>query len=216
MIFLAAGTALYAVVGADAWYFQLRRRNIASNDAAQAAADRGQELLPNPDVRACILEAARCAPAWSLVALYFVSFGGFLALTAWLPAYWSVYYRFSPTSAGTLTALFSLSASASRVVGGFCADRLGGRRTCRMAFYALLGGSLVMAFASQVAVSTIAELLMAIGMGFANGGVFKMVPEYVPDAVGGAAGLVGGLGAFGGFVLPPTLAAFVQRAGVEG
>lgn len=61
-----------------------------------------------------------------------------------------------------------------------------------------------------------AELAMALGMGFANVAVFKMLPEYVPDAVDGAAGLVGGLGAFGGFLLPPMLAALVQLAGVEG
>src|SRR5262249_39893556 len=121
-----------------------------------------QQLFPKPDARAFMLEAARCAPAWSLVSLYFVSFGGFLALTAWLPVYWSIYYRFSSTLPRTLTALFSLRPSASRVVGGFCADRIGGRRTRRMAFYAVLGGSLVMAFASHVAVSTLAELVMAI------------------------------------------------------
>ena len=85
-----------------------------------------------------------------------------------------------------------------------------------MAFLTVIGGSIVMASSSQVSVSLAAELAMALGMGFANAAVFKMLPEYVPDAVGGAAGLVGGLGAFGGFLLPPMLAAFVQLAGVEG
>jgi NNP family nitrate/nitrite transporter-like MFS transporter len=192
------------------------QRDMTDDDAARAAEKRGQELFPNPDARACILEAARSAPAWALVALYFVSFGGFLALTAWLPAYWSVYHRLSSTSAGTFAALFSLTASGSRVGGGFIADRIGGRQACRIAFLTVIGGSIVMASASQVSVSLAAELAMALGMGFANAAVFKMLPEYVPDAIGGAAGLVGGLGAFGGFLLPPMLAAFVQLAGVEG
>jgi MFS transporter, NNP family, nitrate/nitrite transporter len=85
-----------------------------------------------------------------------------------------------------------------------------------MAFLIVILGAIAMAAASEVPLSVAAELAMAIGMGFANAAVFKMVPEYAPHAVGGAAGLVGGLGAFGGFVLPPILGAFVQVAGVEG
>jgi MFS transporter, NNP family, nitrate/nitrite transporter len=216
MIFLAAGALAYALVGVDAWYFQLVRSGVPGDEAAGAAANQGQALFPNSDTHVCMLEAARSASAWALVALYFVSFGGFLALTAWLPAYWSLYHRLPITSAGMLTALFSLTASGSRVVGGFIADRIGGRQTCRMAFLTIIAGAIVMASAAQVPLAVAAELAMAVGMGFANAAVFKMVPEYVPDAVGGAAGLVGGLGAFGGFVLPPLLAGFVQIAGVEG
>ena len=50
-------------------------------------------------------------------------------------------------------------------------------------------------------------------MGLANAAVFKMVPKYVPHAVGGASGLVGGLGALGGFVIPPVLGLFAGALG---
>ena len=53
-------------------------------------------------------------------------------------------------------------------------------------------------------------------MGVGNAAVFKMVPKYVPEAVGGAAGLVGGLGALGGFIIPPFLGAVVDALGVNG
>ena len=53
-------------------------------------------------------------------------------------------------------------------------------------------------------------------MGIANAAVFKMVPKYSKEAVGGASGIVGGLGAFGGFALPPILAYFVQVYGKIG
>jgi NNP family nitrate/nitrite transporter-like MFS transporter len=53
-------------------------------------------------------------------------------------------------------------------------------------------------------------------MGFANAAVFKLVPTYSPAAVGGAAGIVGGLGAFGGFVLPPVMGMFVKFNGPAG
>ena len=56
-------------------------------------------------------------------------------------------------------------------------------------------------------------MLIGLGMGLANAAVFKMVPKYVPHAVGGASGLVGGLGALGGFVIPPFLGAVRRRTG---
>ena len=43
-----------------------------------------------------------------------------------------------------------------------------------------------------------------------NAGVFKLAPKYVPNAVGGASGWIGGLGAFGGFVIPPIMGYFVD------
>jgi NNP family nitrate/nitrite transporter-like MFS transporter len=65
-------------------------------------------------------------------------------------------------------------------------------------------------------ISLSGEVLMGVGMGIANGAVFKLVPKYVPHATGGAAGWVGGLGAFGGFVVPPILGIFVQNYEVIG
>lgn len=43
-----------------------------------------------------------------------------------------------------------------------------------------------------------------------------MVPQVVPQAVGGAAGWVGGLGAFGGFAIPPAMAFAVRDLGDRG
>ena len=60
------------------------------------------------------------------------------------------------------------------------------------------------------------EILLAFGMGICNAAVFKMVPQAVPKAVGGAAGWVGGLGAFGGFAIPPILAFAVRDLGKPG
>ena len=57
---------------------------------------------------------------------------------------------------------------------------------------------------------------MAIVMGIANAAVFKLMPQYVNEAVGGAAGWIGGLGAFGGFVIPPILGAIVRSQGDTG
>lgn len=53
-------------------------------------------------------------------------------------------------------------------------------------------------------------------MGINNAAVFKLVPRYVPRAIGGAAGWIGGIGAFGGFVIPPLLGAIVSSHGRKG
>jgi len=55
-----------------------------------------------------------------------------------------------------------------------------------------------------------------VGMGTCNAAVFKIVPQAVPGAVGGAAGWVGGLGAFGGFAIPPMMAFAVKDLGPKG
>ena len=53
-------------------------------------------------------------------------------------------------------------------------------------------------------------------MGVNNAAVFRLVPDYVPHAVGGASGWVGGLGALGGFAVPPLLGHFVGTMGPSG
>jgi NNP family nitrate/nitrite transporter-like MFS transporter len=51
----------------------------------------------------------------------------------------------------------------------------------------------------------VVSLLIAVAFGYNNGATMKLVPVYVSKGVGGANGWVGGLGAFGGFVIPPLM-----------
>ncbi len=80
----------------------------------------------------------------------------------------------------------------------------------------MLGGALILTVTQDFTQALAGELLIALGMGVGNAAVFKMVPKYVPEAVGGAAGLVGGLGATGGFIIPLFLGAFVGALGTSG
>lgn len=52
------------------------------------------------DARQSLITSAKVSYSWILVALYFTSFGGFLALTAWFHSYWQQYFGFSPVKAG--------------------------------------------------------------------------------------------------------------------
>lgn len=216
LIIVIAGIAVYIAIGRDAPFFQLGRRGLSPAQARARAAAHGQELFPSPSVLQTLRDSATSWRTWPLVLLYFTSFGGFLALTAWLPIFWTSYYDAPHWVALGLTAGFSLFSSVLRVPGGAWADRFGGERVAMIAYAILLGGALTMAYAPTFWVTVAGEALIGVGMGVANAAVFKLVPHYVPEAVGGTAGWVGGLGALGGFVVPPMLGHVAQSMGRVG
>ncbi|RUM59092.1 MAG: MFS transporter, partial [Persephonella sp.] len=183
------------------------------------AKELGQELIPTGGLISSLKNSAKHIQTWALVSLYFVSFGGFLALTGWFIVFWVQSYGLEITQAGLLMAFgFSLLASVIRIFGGWLSDRIGGELVAIISYSTTLIGALLIVIAvnTNFSLSLLGEILMGTGMGVANGAVFKLVPKYVPHATGGAAGWVGGLGAFGGFVVPPILGLFIQNYGVAG
>ena len=161
--------------------------------------------------------AAEETRTWGLVFLYFVSFGGFLALTAWFPTYWANLHHFSITTAGILGGVgFSLLAAVARVGGGSLAEKFGGEIMAAISFTIVLIGAAALTAVTAFNINLAGELAIGLGMGLGNAAVFKMVPKYVPHAVGGASGLVGGLGALGGFIIPPVLGLFAGALGSAG
>ena len=55
--------------------------------------------------------------------------------------------------------------------------------------------------------------LVGVGMGIAKASVYKYVPDYFPNDVGAVGGLVGMLGALGGFVLPKVFGILGRATG---
>ncbi|MBK3332252.1 MFS transporter [Persephonella atlantica] len=217
--FLLVGTAIYILLAKDAPYFQLIKAGVPREEAVRKAKELGQELIPTGSLIESLKNSARHIETWALVALYFTSFGGFLALTGWFIVFWVQSYDMEVRHAGLLMAFgFSLLASVIRIFGGWISDKIGGELVSIIAFSMVLFGAITVIIGGNTnfAVSLTGEILMGAGMGIANGAVFKLVPKYVPHATGGAAGWVGGLGAFGGFVVPPILGLFVQYQGVAG
>lgn len=216
-IFLVIGTAIYVALAVDAPYFQLVKAGMRPEEARVLAAKYGQELFPSGALTKALRIAASKIRTWALVALYFVSFGGFLALTTWLPYYYSTFLSLPQTYAGVVTALgFTLPAALVRVFGGWLSDRMGGEVTALIAYVLVTLGAVVFMVSWSLPLAVAAEFITALGMGIANAAVFKMVPKYVPEAVGGASGWVGGLGAFGGFAVPPILGYFASAFGKSG
>lgn len=218
LFILATGTILYFVFGKNSPYFQFLKKGLAPAEARARAQGAGQNLFPKGNLKESLQTSARVWRTWALVWIYFTSFGGFLALTAWLPIYWRSFFNVSVEHALLLTAAFSIVTSLIRVAGGMLADQLheGGENTAILALLITMVGAMVMVSSHQFELSVPGEIIMAFGMGICNAAVFKIVPQAVPQAVGGASGWVGGLGAFGGFVIPLVMAFAVRKLHSEG
>lgn len=216
LVFLVIGTALYYFLGRNAPYFQLRARGFSKEEAVSNAMKVGQEMFPSGKIVESLQISARTWKTWPLVVIYFTTFGSFMALTAWLPTYWKAYLGVEAFTAGLLTALYSILTSLIRVVGGKVSDTLGGERTVILSLTVTIAGALMLSLSSSLSLSIAAVLILGTGMGISNAAVFKLVPQEVPQAVGGATGWVSGLGAFGGFTLPPLLGAIVAFLGTPG
>ncbi|EPB8193589.1 MFS transporter [Clostridium perfringens] len=217
LIFLIVGTVIYIKIGQNAWYFQLVDKGINKDEAKEIASkEYGQELFPKGKASETLLISAKSWKTWALVFIYFTTFGGFLALTGWFPNYWMTYFGLNMKVAGLLTALYSILTSLTRIYGGKVADKNGGEITTIVSLGIALIGAIFMTFASTMTLAIIGIILLAIGMGVANAAVFKIVPNAVPEAMGGASGWIGGLGALGGFLIPPVMASFLNRSGFAG
>ena len=215
---LFAGAAIWVIFAHDDYYHQLVKKGVSPQEAKEIAMQLGQERFPKGNLIESLINSAKIPNTWGLVILYFTSFGGFLALTAWFPTYWAKAYHMDLREAGLFMAIgFSLLSSLIRVWGGHISDKVGGEIVSLLSYTTVLIGAILLFFSyGHFWLSAIGEIIVGAGMGVANAAVFKLVPKYVPHDTGGAAGWVGGLGAFGGFVVPPILGIFVDKLGTVG
>lgn len=214
--YMVVGTIIYFILGVNSYFFQYKAAGFSKSDSIDYAKKHGQELFPSGNVKESLVISARVKETWILVLSYFVTFGGFIALTAWLPTFWQKSHGFSDVKAGIFTAVFAISSSLLRIPSGKLSDKIGGLKVSYIAFFILLISSILMSYAGNWIISSFAVLMIALAFGMNNAAVMKLVPVFVHQSVGGATGWVGGLGAFGGFVIPPVLGDVVQRMGTVG
>ena len=141
---------------------------------------------------------ARERLSWALSAFYFLTFGGFVAFSIYLPSLLRDQFHLQPADAGFRTAGFVVLATLLRPVGGWLSDRIGGARVLSAVFAVVIPFALLLAWPSMLPF-TIGALGCAAMMGLGNGAVFKLVPQYFPRETGTVTGLVGAMGGLGGF-----------------
>lgn len=150
--------------------------------------------------------------SWVLSSFYFLTFGGFVAMSIYLPMFLTELFHLTPQDAGMRTAGFVLLATAMRPIGGWLSDKVGGLTILLWVFPFVAAMAMLMTL-ETMAPFTIGALGMAASIGLGNGAVFKLVPEYFPQSVGAVTGLVGAMGGLGGFFPPLALGIIRQQTG---
>jgi MFS transporter, NNP family, nitrate/nitrite transporter len=152
---------------------------------------------------------------WELAALYAVTFGGYVAMSNYLPIYLKSDYDLSVAGASARMAGFVILAVIARPIGGWLSDRFGGTRVLSAALGLIGFCAVIAAFhAPLIPSATLAFWGVAIGVGAGAGAVFALVSQAVPAArVGAVTGFVGAIGGLGGFVPPLLMGAINQTTG---
>jgi MFS transporter, NNP family, nitrate/nitrite transporter len=151
--------------------------------------------------------------SWALSLFYFLTFGGFVAFSIYLPTLLKDLFPLAPADAGLRAAGFVVVATMARPVGGWLSDRLGGGRVLMAVLLGLVPFALLLAWPVMVPF-TIGALGCAALLGLGNGAVFKLVPQFFAKETGTVSGLVGAAGGLGGFFPPLLLGLFRDRLGV--
>ncbi len=200
---LAATAALFWFATTDD---PLQRARRAAGEPAVAFR---QQLAPLANVQ-----------VWRFSLYYFFVFGGLVALALWLPRFYIGVYHLDIRAAGVLGALYAIPASLFRGYGGVLSDRVGARRVMYWCFgacmlctfilsypatdYVVHGIHGEMRFSFALGVVPFAGLTVVLGffMSLGTAAVFRHIPTYYPDHVGPVGGAVGMIGGLGGFILP--------------
>jgi MFS transporter, NNP family, nitrate/nitrite transporter len=189
-----------------------------ADDPVQRA--RRAQGLPAATLRQQLAPLAN-AQVWRFSLYYFFAFGGFVALALWLPRFYVGTYHLDIKTAGILGAVFSIPASLFRAVGGALSDRIGARRVMYWCFGACMFITFILSYPASgfvvhhlkfsfgLGVVPFAALTFVLGffMPLGSAAVFRHIPVYYPDHVGPVGGAVGMIGGLGGFVLPVAFGA---------
>ncbi|MBW9116264.1 NarK/NasA family nitrate transporter [Rhizobium cauense] len=194
----AVGLAVMAIVfwftTTDDPAFRLRReRGVASKSLLQ-------EFAP-----------LKNAQVWRFSLYYFFAFGGFVALSLWLPRYLVGVYGFNLATAGMVAAAYSIPGSIFRAFGGVLSDKKGARSVMYAMFAVSAVATLILSLpaagtGSALGITPVVFIVVIFALGFVmslgKAAVYKHIPAYYPESVGAVGGIVGMMGGLGGFILP--------------
>jgi len=161
---------------------------------------------PPPKRLAEYMDVLKARDAWWLMALYGVTFGGFVGLSSSLTIYFNAEYGLTPVVAGFFTSACVFAGSFIRPVGGALADRFGGVRALSVVYLLAALGLALVSFPQAspwIALGLMMFSMMALGAG--NGAVFQLAPQRFGKEIGVVTGLVGATGGAGGFYLASSL-----------
>ncbi len=179
------------------------------------------------------LAVLRDPRVWKYCQYYSIVFGGFTALSVWMPQYFVQEYGFSIAQAALLAACFSLPAGVLRALGGWLSDRLGAHKVTWWVMWAAWICLFLLSYPqTELVIKTIrgpaqfnlglsslvfTALLFALGIAFACGmaSTFKYVGDDFPENMGVVTGIIGLAGGLGGFLLPIIFGTVLDWIGIS-
>jgi MFS transporter, NNP family, nitrate/nitrite transporter len=206
------GPVVAAWLGRDAVFYGLGVLSLAWAVVFYAAARNAPVLKPPATFAAALRVLATERLAWVLSAFYFLTFGGFVAFSVYLPTLLRDEFALTLTDAGFRTAGFVVLATLMRPLGGMLSDQIGGARVLSGVFAGIVPFALLLMWPSMVPF-TVGALGCAALLGVGNGAVFKLVPQFFPHTTATVTGLVGAMGGLGGFFPPLVLGFFRDQLG---
>jgi MFS transporter, NNP family, nitrate/nitrite transporter len=178
------------------------------------------------------LAVLRDPRVWKYCQYYSIVFGGFTAVSIWMPQYFVNEYHFPIGQAALMAASFALPAGVLRALGGYLSDRFGAHNVTWWVLWVAWVCLFLLSYPqTDFVVQTIrgpasfhlglppwgfAMLLFVLGVSFACGmaSTFKYVSDDFPTNMGVVSGIVGMAGGLGGFLLPVLFGIILDLIGV--
>ncbi len=152
----------------------------------------------------------RNSTLWFLSLFYFITFGAFVAFTMFLPSFLVDNFGLEPIDAGIRTAIFIVTATLLRPLGGFLGDKYNPFVILMITFIGVTFSGILLSFSPNISWYTVGALVVAVTVGIGNGTIFKLVPLYFSSQAGIVNGIVSAMGGLGGF-FPPLLLTAVNN-----
>jgi len=170
---------------------------------------------------------------WRYGLAYYFVFGGFVALSLWLPKYYMAEYGLDLKQAALVSLIFVLPSGVIRALGGWFSDRWGGDTVTWWVFWVCIICLFFLAYpqttvtihrieedftfniATGVAVFTVLAFIVGIAQGIGKASVYRSLADHYSGNMGTVGGLVGVIGGLGGFTLPILFGVAVDATGVR-
>jgi len=170
---------------------------------------------------------------WRYGLAYYFVFGGFVALSLWLPKYYMAEYGLTLKQAALVSLIFVLPSGLIRALGGWISDKWGGDTVTWWVFWVCIiclffmsypptsvtihriDGDLTFGIATGVVMFTALAFIVGIAQGIGKASVYRSLADHYAGNMGPVGGLVGVIGGLGGFTLPIMFGIAVDATGVR-
>ncbi len=170
---------------------------------------------------------------WRYGLAYYFVFGGFVALSLWLPKYYMSEYNLTLQQAALISLCFVLPSGVIRALGGWFSDRWGGDTVTWWVFWVSIiclfflsypqtsviihqvNGDFTFNIAMGIVGFTALVFIVGIAQGIGKASVYRSLADHYSGNMGPVGGLVGVIGGLGGFSLPILFGVALDATGVR-